>query len=535
MTSNAIENAAGDANAAPARKTNAMMSCCEQPIDVVIGLFFDGTGNNREVDSRLAALDSIWAGRARASALEKLEKARVAEKNATESEHERLFQKRHKLEKYAKTGSPVTNGPSNIVRLFDLYNEDREAYQYKFYIKGIGTFDAAKCPKEYTKLGMGFGLGREGGFSRILQAKERVLRTLREIGCKPDSVTFDIFGFSRGAALARHFVNVILAGVPDVSQKKEPYKGAKPFPAGNLLVDHNYAIVEEENRLEYHSQAYASLEDGVVKIRFVGLFDTVGSFYWPGNDRDGEFILTLPNGCAERVVHLVARDERRRNFRGTSIFARTAVEEKGEHEESGWAEITLAGVHSDIGGGYPLVEKTLHLMDKTPPFFDNFHGAVRTTRTQLLTRAKKEGLLTDDGVLKESYCLEKERQWGKVSPIATRTSRWLLHKVKHTENGYANHCLRIMYGEAEKFITDLEDIDLNPDNAVPTAVKTLLNDPSKEQELWEKYLHVSAVDAKPVELYSSRPLGYYSNNSITRLSMALQRNPKGPRAMLPNK
>jgi hypothetical protein len=38
----------------------------------------------------------------------------------------------------------------------------------------------------------------------------------------PASITIDLFGFSRGAALARHFVNVILAGIPDTSRKPVP-------------------------------------------------------------------------------------------------------------------------------------------------------------------------------------------------------------------------------------------------------------------------------------------------------------------------
>lgn len=74
----------------------------------------------------------------------------------------------------------------------------------------------------------------------------------------------------------------------------------------------------------------------------MGIFDSVGSFYWPSNDREGFINGNLAEGSADFVYHPVARDEIRNNFPLTSIAPglATVVEE------------TLFGVHSDIGGGY---------------------------------------------------------------------------------------------------------------------------------------------------------------------------------------
>jgi type VI secretion system secreted protein VgrG len=49
--------------------------------------------------------------------------------------------------------------------------------------------------------------------------------------------------------------------------------------------------------------------------------------------------LYLPPGCARKVIHLRARDESRHSFALNSL-------------QRGHQEITLPGVHSDIGGGY---------------------------------------------------------------------------------------------------------------------------------------------------------------------------------------
>ena len=89
-----------------------------------------------------------------------------------------------------------------------------------------------------------------------------------------------------------------------------------------------------------------------VNIRFVGLFDTVGSIFIPGNENELFYDLGLPSGCARNVVHLVAAQEWREYFPLTRTLP-------GDGEE-----IVLAGAHADIGGGYQLLEKCALLMDE---------------------------------------------------------------------------------------------------------------------------------------------------------------------------
>ncbi len=140
--------------------------------------------------------------------------------------------------------------------------------------------------------------------------------------CVLEALELDVFGFSRGAASARHLVNEILK---QRSGMLEP-----------IL----------ESRKARLSDSF-SWSNGSVRLKVIGLFDTVaaiGSFKDMGNTRDASnrrVNLYLPPGCAQQVLHLVARDESRRNFALNSV-------------RPVWPrEIVLPGAHSDIGGGYP--------------------------------------------------------------------------------------------------------------------------------------------------------------------------------------
>ena len=280
-----------------------------------------------------------------------------------------------------------------------------------------------------------------------------------------------------------------------------------------------------------NAYVHKPLDKSIVKIRFVGLFDTVGSFYWGGNDDDGEFVLNLPPGCAEKVVHLVSRDERRKNFRGTSIFDITHATE-GTVENNGWKEITLGGVHSDIGGGYPMFTRSYHLMDYSTSFIDvGSPSCGQKEKEALLAKAKKiDGIVASDGTLTRNYSLIRELTTGGPDTIQ---HRWLLVRLKYTADDYANYCLETMWNEIPKEVR-LLDI---PENSEPSfLLRALLSETaiSSGNDLWEHYHHVSAIDNQPIEKYAAKPLGYYLDNFFLKQGMKLDDNPLGLRVMFPN-
>ena len=137
-----------------------------------------------------------------------------------------------------------------------------------------------------------------GDARRILNEAVRDLR--REHPRKQDRIV--LFGFSRGAALARKFASMTLEADPEL------------------------------------------------EIAFLGAFDTVAAM--DGIHRSGEEIssdVVFENGTLHprirRAVHVVALDENR------IAFEPTLMNRDRENEER-ITEIWFPGVHSDVGGGY---------------------------------------------------------------------------------------------------------------------------------------------------------------------------------------
>lgn len=142
----------------------------------------------------------------------------------------------------------------------------------------------------------------------ILSAQwDALLRALVAPGSRNDTIPIDIIGFSRGAALARHFANQIASHVRD----------------------------------GYFSYTDAELGaiTACVDLRFMGLFDTVAQFGLLGA-QNANYDLSIASAW-EWVAHAVALHERRRLFPVVSIGS------QGENA----VEAPFIGAHADIGGG----------------------------------------------------------------------------------------------------------------------------------------------------------------------------------------
>ncbi|MEI7182307.1 DUF2235 domain-containing protein [Pectobacterium carotovorum] len=283
-----------------------------------IGVFFDGTGNNtynaesgfKKVEQWLAETCSDPAQR---------------EKELRGCQMGRL-----------PVSDSLANDKTNVWKLYDQYLFGAKTFSAHSYISGIGTRDpvAGNEGLEYrsdnmlTKgLDLDFGGENTSIVGKVNQACEQgivaaIKRDLREalpnIECI-HRIVFDVFGFSRGAAAARHFVNVI-------DQK-----------ADHPLVQ---AIANTPTIRLKEGFDWANRDD--VRITFVGIFDTVASSYHPSLN------IRLQDDCAERVVHLTALDEVRKHFSLTRITP-TAI---GTSIPPHFTELALPGAHSDIGGGY---------------------------------------------------------------------------------------------------------------------------------------------------------------------------------------
>lgn len=220
------------------------------------------------------------------------------------------------------------------------------------YLPGVGTNDGLLYP-----FGSAFGAGGQARESRMLaQAGEFI---------KSGDAVADIIGFSRGAAQARDFANRL----------KEKYP--------------------------------------CVKIRWIGLFDTVASEGLP-NDVNIGYQLGIPQDTGS-VLHLTAGGERRRK-----TFALTSINPgPGQpNSNSNYREESMPdAVHSDVGG---------------------FYGNNRGLANQALQRMWRDGL--NNGVPFGPLSV----RYTNVTPNGPNDSRWFNDKIVEAVTG-KNRVRKVYY------------------------------------------------------------------------------------------
>jgi uncharacterized protein (DUF2235 family) len=149
-----------------------------------------------------------------------------------------------------------------------------------------------------------------------------------------------LFGFSRGSFTARSLAGLItacsilkrqsLGSLPDAW---DYYRSTKP---------HSPKTFAQQYEVEVHSD---------VTIKFVGVWETVGSLGIPGNIgtilEKGKYAFhdTSPSPIVLNAFHAMAVDEHRHDFTPTywtgALPAGTSI-----------TQVWFAGAHSDVGGGY---------------------------------------------------------------------------------------------------------------------------------------------------------------------------------------
>jgi len=207
---------------------------------------------------------------------------------------------------------------SNILKLHILMGggiqEDKSdtkapagADQKTYYYNGIGTREGGRqiplLGRLYSAARKAVNMAIAPAFGDARRILDEAARDFADAKCNPDD-RIVIFGFSRGAALARKFASIVLAKREDC------------------------------------------------RVSFLGVFDTVAAMN--GIHRKGEKIssdVVFENGTLndriERAVHIVSLDEDRVPFTPTLI-------NKDAGNPGRILEVWFPGVHSDVGGGYWL-------------------------------------------------------------------------------------------------------------------------------------------------------------------------------------
>lgn len=309
-----------------------------------MGVFFDGTGNNR------ANADDLRLAYAHCANLVGEERARACAK----------------YEKRARAGlgnASWQGGHTNISRLFDLYQSSDELSdseteaQVKAYVSGIGTADGESDSMLGKALGSSLIRQFEGVVTKTDEVLDKISAELtRFIKLNREKVAiakvqFDVFGFSRGAAAARHFANRVMsqdAAIAAAIENGLDMAGHHGKPAG--------------------------------EVRFLGLFDTVAAigsllnFYGVNGRSNPGVNLELRPSVAQKVFQISAMHECRYNFSLNSIAGM-------------WPELALPGAHSDIGGGYNAGEDEISLL--TMPDFEVTLDSADEMQTAVYRQAEK--------------------------------------------------------------------------------------------------------------------------------------------------
>jgi len=358
--------------------------------DVYIGVFFDGTSNNRK----------NIEGRRKDPTL----------KNTYISDND-------------GSNTSYGNDHTNVDKLQKAYPKIKEKHYYSIYIEGIGT----KNPEEkkdgslsyygdFTR-GQGYGTGETGLFEKVEKGCQDIVKLLKKENEKNISTLYiDVFGFSRGAAAARIFAN-------------ELYKVKNPKN-------------KDSYNLGYLGKAFKELNYKIkprrIKIRFLGLYDTVSSYGSNVFDDIKKDKVPLLIPTVGFTVHLTAEDEHRKKFPLTNIAS------AGTNS----IELTLPGVHSDIGGGYKNL--TNDLKDKGE--------IVILTETYSTIEAEKQRAL--------------EHGWYDKDQLQEH-SKYLKGTRKNLSNEYSLIILHLMaeFGKRKyKIPWDYENI-LNKDYKIPLALQ----------------------------------------------------------------
>lgn len=311
-------------------------------VTLVLGIFFDGTGNNAANTENMLASCS-------------------AQGFDLASPDAESILKRSASELMGLNGAEATSYSgfyTNIHWLHELYSRTFSAtdgyLQQAIYVEGIGT----QAGKPDSVIGMGLGLAECGVIAKtddaVSQLAAAIATSLKQWDSDfiIDTLLFDIFGFSRGAAAARHFANRI--------QSED-----------RAIIN---AIASGMGQHEYIGTAAG-------KTRFIGLFDTVAAIGTPANGMDphsadtGDANLALRPGVAQKVFHITAQNECRYNFTLNSV-------------SPAWPELSLPGAHSDIGGGYlPQTREDLFL---SRPLVETLPADTPNERSRVYRRAAAE-------------------------------------------------------------------------------------------------------------------------------------------------
>jgi hypothetical protein len=425
-------------------------------LDLTLNLFFDGTGNNRE--------------------------------NTLAREHNTADYNK----KSNKLNDSYENDYTNVARAYDAIDLSK---QIKVYIEGVGTTNLK------TDDTLPMGIAQNAGFWNT-GIRDKVKRGCELAGVeiknaskgKPiDSLTVNVFGFSRGAATARYFLDItnetfavkvsskgyfILPGdmIPKQYPENTKDKTKPPYPNSFEITSGYFGRCLVSNDV---------FEVGEIIYNFVGLYDTVSSHGFNHNNDVKDLGLDAIKK-ARMVFQLSSADEYRENFDLTNIRSAGL---KG-------LELTFPGVHSDIGGSYIDHDTERSVVFKEKYYVGTWDSNFKFTPTTKKADVFKELLVKEGWYRKQELVLEYDEDAGMAYLVGTRILENAYDKIALNKMIMVSKQFDVQYDEMkEKKKTNIEDpfiVDIfNQLTKYSQAVMAHRNQAIKEKKPAAQYIKES--------------------------------------------
>lgn len=353
-----------------------------------------------------------------------------------------------------KKDDSYENDFTNVARAYDaMFKMDPK--QLAVYVEGVGTTDLKSDDTLPIGIAQSAGFWHTGLRDKVERGCELgALRVKKASDGKPiDLLTINVYGFSRGAATARHFLHIIdesytavilsngsfyLPGInKPLTHPKNEDSSKPPYPK-QIVINHGYfgqCLI-----------ANGMYEVKKIAFNFVGLYDTVSSHgIYHGND-----VIELGLDAikkAKMVFQLSAADEYRENFDLTDI--RSA----GIHG----LELTLPGVHSDIGGSYPSEEvETSAVYGEI--YTETYNENQQTTGYTKKAEAFKNIIVEEGWYAPHELTFKFKYEESKTYLVGTRTLQNTYDKVPLNKMIMVSKQFNVKYDEGkEKKKTNISD------------------------------------------------------------------------------
>jgi uncharacterized protein (DUF2235 family) len=257
------------------------------------------------------------------------------------------------------TGNEFGDSNSNVVKLYTACLIGKDTGQVKndgleqvgYYHPGVGTMGSPTARgKLSSRWSVLKGLAFAAGFKdNVLDAYSYLMKVY------DDGDRVYLFGFSRGSYTARALAG-LLHGYGLLCRGNE---GHIPY-AWRMFTDQVAKKKDQETKgtAEAHHKGHGVVPDDAFKetfsnpnfnFHFVGLWDTVSSVGWISTPL--RLLYVAQNPTIRTGRHAVSIDERRCFYRdnlwGDPLPGQDIV------------QVWFPGVHSDVGGSYPLAESAL--------------------------------------------------------------------------------------------------------------------------------------------------------------------------------